>query len=277
MRRYFLLGGGGLLIAFAILFFTPGEHGALCSVAQAQDNPCLEEQATNTALQLDILNIQATGEALQAENANFQATITHLESQGGNAPSVPDTSIDCQPYPITETFDDNSRGISTISQDTGRARIVDGVLELRHSSGRFFVHLPGVCIQDNFYIEVTIQALQYASANYGIAIGNAEQNDYHVFGITKYDNVIMDISDNTRNNTLLDSDYGESFPDSTAGPVRYGLEGRNGIVTSFINGEELDAFPIPFKGDAVALYVGHGTARGGTTIAFDDFTIRLAR
>jgi hypothetical protein len=286
MRRYFVLGIGGILLILAGSILFMGGHNAQCSVASAQDNPCLEQEATNSALQLEVFSAQATSNAVLAENSNLQATITALEAGSAITGTTPNTTMDCEAYPITETFDDNTRGILTISQEGGRARVVDGVLEVRFSGDedRLFVPLPGICAESNFYAEVTMQVLDTGKSsslagNFGLAVGNASQEDYHVFSIGVNKTWMIDIAGQTVNDTLIRSSYDNLIPDDGMAVVVLGLEGRNGIVTMFVNGQEFDALPIPFKGNQFAVYMGFGTPPNfaGATITFDDVVIPSAR
>jgi hypothetical protein len=288
MRQPLLVGLGVVffILVLPILLLGIGYYPS-CPLVSAQDSPCLAQDATIGALQLQVFAAQATGVTFQLTAMNAQPIINALETQvasggGGAVVAAPNTAVGCQPYPIVETFDNNARGISEITQSAGRARVVDGTLEVRYSGNedRLYIPLPGVCVQDNFYIEVTMDAVERGSdyGNFGFAIGNASQNDYHVFSLESGSILIMDFTSQTRNAMLVDGSYGGIIAEGGSAPVRLGVEGRNGVITIFVNDEEYDAYPVPLKGNAVAIYVGASYSLfNGSIIFFDNFTIRSAR
>ena len=278
LRMTFLLV---LLLGLPLLFY---EGGQGCSIASAQDNPCLSQDATISAMQLELLGAQATASAAQLQILELQSTNTALEASSGGAVSVPSTSTTCDPYPISETFDDNARGISTISQEHGRATVADGLLQMRFSSDRedkiLLIPLPNICIETDFYVEADVGAFDFpnvTSGELGIAIGNIELLDYHTFTVRHDEILVRHITGQDVKETLIRSSY-ENFISDDIRIAKLGIEGRNGIITVYVNGTDYEALPLELKGNSVAAYTqSTGFAWGGTLVILDNLVVRSAR
>ena len=287
MKQRILFRTGFLLVLFiglSFLFFGSGQSGS-CSIASAQDNPCLSQDATISAMQLELLGAQATASAAQLENLNLQSTITVLEASGGVVAAIPSTSATCDPYPISETFDDNARGISTISQEYGRATVTDGQVQMRFSGDKggqmLFVQVPGVCMEANFYVELDVAALEFEYSirhgEIGVAIGNIEGLDYHTFAISGPELIIRHIVNQEAQETLVESEYTDFI--SIREPLaKLGLESRNGIITLYVNGTDYEAIPVALNGNSFALYtISRQSGWTGAFVAFDNLIVRTAR
>lgn len=149
-----------LLLSSLPGIWTP--FGSVCT-ASAQDTPCLAQEATISAIQvelqqvafqstLDAMSIQSTLQAATSLNPNAEAlylpTIQFLESELATArasASVSPTQSPGSGTSFAEQFDTNDRGWDLTPRDTGTARISQGQLLVSAKPGNYYgVQIPGV-------------------------------------------------------------------------------------------------------------------------------------
>lgn len=251
-----------VLLALPVLLGS-GMLEPICTLpkAHAQDNPCLAQEATISAMQVSL--VQSTLDAL-----SYQATITALESALEAAgttgvAAAPPTPVPGLPF--VESFDDNSRGWDLTSHDYGVARISQGQLLITANRGVYWHPIPGLQV-DEFYIEATVTANDFAVPGFGV--GNKASGQYHMFvaegrSVSFYD----------QTNRLFETVYDRLY--YVRETFTAGLESTGGLYTLFINGSSTETAQITPYGNQVGILVF--TESGSASAAFDDIVVRPSR
>lgn len=271
-----------VMLFAASLFVLPiilntGTGTSFCEIGgvNAQDNPCLAQDATISAMQvqlqqvqfqatLDAINMQSTLEAVSG-GASVSAeayvpTIEYLESElataradvgsGSAAPGVSGVSF-------TERFDSNDLGWNLLPQQVGAASISQGRLLVSANPGSFYaVEIPGANAE-SIYIESEMISYYQAGTDdersqyIGIAIGDLESGRMHLLlagyethrrsgmrptvNDMRWSIRLYEVNGETR--TLL-FDRPRTMPLWQDGePVSFGFEARNGFYTLFIGSD----------------------------------------
>ncbi len=245
-----------------------------CSLrkANAQDNPCLAQQATITALQG--LLIQST-----LDRTNDQATLTALMSQlhADPAPTVkPAIGL-----PFDDKFADNHTGWDTTTHPTGKATISDNKMTIvTHATQGLSLVIPGLTVGDHFYAEATVtdNSGDNHSARYGFVVGNVDQNDVVSFTVNVESKTVQQV-------TFFDTHPGSAgkLVDSThsgmadpSGPVVIGLEANGNVFTFYLNGKEADAFRLNPAGQQIGITFTNQDG-GDQSASFSEVLVRQSR
>lgn len=248
-----------VVVAFAVMPTTNG----LCPLSvNAQDNPCLEQAATISAMQVAL--IQST-----LDTMNHQATVTAYESalaaqSSGTITTSGTSGVAFVGTEYTETFDDNSRGWALFSLERHNARISQGQLLLY--GDRMFTHIPVPNADpERFFVEANASTRD-GNAYIGFALTNGETTYYLVL----YPNGARGNFMLRQNTTDL---YGTGYNNilNTDSANTIALEARNGLYSFYVNGQLLETVNVERYGYPVSLSGGHGTA------VYDNVTVRADR
>jgi hypothetical protein len=259
-----------LTLALLVVPFT-STSSPLCSLrmANAQDNPCLAQQATISALQG--LLIQST-----LDHSNDQATLAALMSQlhANPAPTVkPAVGL-----PFDDKFADNHNGWDTTTHPTGKATISDNKLTIMaHATQGLSLVIPGLTISDHFYAEATVtdNGGSLTSALIGFVVGNVDKNDVVSFtvDVESKDTQIVTFYDNhpgTAGKLVQSTHPGLADPTK---PVVVGLEANGNVFTFFVNGHEADAVRINPVGQQLGITYTNSDG-GDLAVNFTEVLVR---
>ncbi len=306
---YLVIIGVLLLLLPAIL----GSGNALpfCSgiSVNAQDNPCLAQEATNSAQQIQILELQLT-------NTSLQSTITAYESNSGFIPIV--TNVPGMAgFPFTETFDNNDRGWPLTQNGQGAARISQGQLRISANPGHYFAVVVPELSSEQAYLEADMTNTYSANSApcrndqfVGFVLGDPASDDHYLF-VAGFDEVAGGGWNCLTNRGFTRSDYvfwfvrlyqvngGEPsmlFETPTDilwqsdVPVSLGLEARNGSFNMYINGNQMELAQVTPNSDQIGLVVfASDTERTlyddsyttgyevGSAALFDNLNVRAVR
>src|SRR5215204_2065725 len=182
-------GMGFSLVAVAVLitlFFTsPTQPFCPLSRVSAQDNPCLVQESTITALELQLLQVRGT---MQAQEVSFQSTLAAIESDKELDTEAADEILPGNVL-FADSFDDNSLGWNIFTQEEGRATVNDGILTLQvNPCENVWLLFPNFELPVEFYMETDVLMLQGApgvSVVYvGFGLGDATNGQYHSFAVS---------------------------------------------------------------------------------------------
>jgi len=270
----------------------PGTPACTLQTASAQDNPCLAQDATISALQVEVLGAQAT---MNAQAANYEATIAVMEDgssgdvSGEAAMPAPGNAL------FFDDFDDNETGWSLFSVPEGRVSLADGFMRLNSNPcARLWVPIPDLTVGDEFYAEAEIRlgegTLQSSSGRIlvGFAVGNSSSDQYHAFVISnrrnRPDNVVL--IDTVNQSFIFDTEYNVDLINENA-PVRVGIGYEGGILTLYVEDEAYDAAPVITHGEEIGLFAVSLNVRAddpldclnavSTETYFDNLMVREAR
>jgi len=157
-----------ILLTFSIPFTNT------CSLprANAQINPCLEQEATLSAV--NGLLLQAT-----LDSISYRATISSLESQISSP-----TEIQGSELPFREDFNNNDRGWDILNSVGGVANIIDGQLRMTDAATPAYVlYFPDFEAPQQFYIEMSVKIVEVSEYDLGFWIGDYQAGQYHTFNL----------------------------------------------------------------------------------------------
>lgn len=286
-----------MLLGAPLLFNSINPHCALDGV-NAQDNPCLAQDATISAMNVALL--QAT-----LDTMSYQATITALQNNTGPQATEIASSSSTAVLPFTETFDNNDRGWQLSADDRTSSSFSRGALNLRTSRSDYCsrIAIPNVNNYE-FYLEVDVIAggiddEPVWNAGYiGFVIGqvnsletyddemraylligrDTSRQDWYVYAFN------YNIADEERiilANTLYAREEADVWEVDKS--FKLALEVRNGFYNLFFNDEVVEGFQILPIGDEVGLVICGYSVRGGNGFSetfsarFDNLTVRQSR
>ncbi|MBE2194400.1 MAG: hypothetical protein IAE83_09500 [Anaerolinea sp.] len=243
----------------------------------AQDNPCLAQEATISALKGALL--QATIDGL-----NHQATIVAFQpagnGAGGTAGGTVVTAVPTKPPGVlfTETFDNNNKGWDLRGGKWGSGSLSRGQLLLQAEND----YLVDIWLPDfessNFYVQTEVTTEFIFNIGIGYVIGNSETGKKHFFALNeRYSSVyvsLMDISNDWA--TLLSTEYGqpgELWKENTK--FSLGLEAKNGLYTLYVNGQPTES--VQFRPEGSNLGVAVHSNSGKKSAFFDNIVVRQGR
>jgi len=275
-NRFSIVNSGAFLILLGLFIFATLMGGSVLSPfctlprANAQDNPCLAQEAT-----LSALGLQATIDGL-----NYQATISALESQLSvaavptNAPTIP-----CE-FPLSEDFSTNNCGWELSSDADGAARISQGQLLITANGGmNKHVLTPSVAVGDNFYVQVDVIPRFGTGAAAAIELCETGSTSLcHIFYIRppqQYEAYRLFIGVLNQRTLLFETEYPNLF--NRDQPFTLGLESLNGSYTIYVNGSAMDMAQITPHGSAIGLAVYSSSQSWPAEAFFDNLIIRETR
>jgi hypothetical protein len=212
------------LLALPLLFNTASP---ICPLsASAQDNPCLAQDATISAMQLQMVNMQGT--------------ITALESQ------LQPTSASSLPF--REDFNTNERGWDIVGRTDGSAAITNQKLNLSVAANSSFVLLvPELTIPEDFYAEVEVDGNVSVGNNIGFWVGDYASNQYHLFLMNGYYLTFRD-----KNVDIFKIDL------RGANKMTLAIEALQGVITFYLDGVPYSPTAITPYGNQIGLYAENG-------------------
>gem|GEM_PF-3912200 len=234
-----------LVFVVPILFLEFGGETAknFCglSSANAQDNPCLVQDATISALEGALL--QAT-----IDTIDHQATVVALQSAPQVVPPQGDSGSAVAPQnvpglPFVDNFDDNSSGWALTDGNymNGDQLII---------ANNFDLYVP-ISIPDNFYVElnffhqdyprVTIKWGQVAEGTYNQCYFDVRSNYCTSLAAAGSTQLITNV------NSLVRARENQTVS----------IEHQNGDTRLYVNGEMLGFFQSQFEGDQLVI-TGNG-------------------
>lgn len=271
-----LIVGSGLLVGGYMLVPASDPLGMCTDAASAQDNPCLAQDATISALE---------GQLLQAtiDSINHAATVTAF--QNGD-PSMDTTEgedlLGFRPLlPYTETFENNDRGWQLYVSEQSAVRLSQGQLALSSSPGNYvFVPVPQVA-SDGFYIEAQVEpAINTGWIGYGI--GNFDANDlvnlqaqFLVFrkpGTRSSAQVrVYDLSDGDLDLLyIMDVDVLQQV--GVGDSYSLGIELLDDLSTLYVNDDPVQTIPSDYGNQVAIAYF-----ENGYPYLIDNLSVRAAR
>ena len=167
------------ILVLNILF--PETQCSLRGLTQAQSNPCLEQEATITALELRNLSLEATMSAMSAVSATEAAAPEQKPTD--NAPVASASSF-------TERFDNNNRGWNLSAGDNYSVSLSRGSLNLtaRRTGQCVSALIPNVNINSVVRVEVdvvsqgTLNVYNSGFVGFRIADESGEDRTYMLLG-----------------------------------------------------------------------------------------------
>jgi hypothetical protein len=263
MRRkpHIILLASALTLTLTALFFGFPSPEPLCTLpkANAQDNPCIVQDATLTSL-----GLQAT-----IDGMNYRATISAFETQvstlSGGSPSE---------LPIREDFNNNDRGWELANRQGVLALIEDGQLKITLADNSMRVLLvPDVTVGENFYAELRLAAdargfFDGSRGGIGIWIGDVLTDRYHIFAVSEAEAARF-----FDGMTVIENAGSYAQYSLRAGDV-IGLEAREGEFTLYYNDDVQITTTLTPYGNDIGLYIG---SRGAGSVFIDTFLLRETR
>ncbi len=145
-----------------------------CPIASAQDNPCLAQDATISALQIERSQLKGMISDLQT-----QVAALHPNSVATAAPQTGFT-------PFREDFNNNDLGWAVGGTSDGAVEIRNGTLTLTASEDRTLVtFVPNIQVTGDFYIEMQLNNTSFPFGfEIGFWQGDYVRNTYHTFAGT---------------------------------------------------------------------------------------------
>lgn len=246
--------------------------------ASAQDNPCLAQEATISALKGALLQATIDGLNHQATVAAFQAA---GNGAGGAAGGAAVTAVPTNPPGVlfTETFDNNDKGWNLRGGDWGSGSLSRGQLRLQANGNyRVDIWLPGFAASD-FYIQTEVTSGFTYGTRIGYVIGESA-GKYNLFGVHINDSgwwvQLVEVFDDGA--TLLDAKYSELWKENTKFTI--GLEAKNGLYTLYVNGQPTESVQFRPAGSELGLSL-KGYTYGFTDpkkyAFFDNIIVRQGR
>jgi hypothetical protein len=258
----------------ATIFVLPGTlvtsngQTSFCGLsnASAQNNPCLPQEATISALQVENISLQATMTSMQATMSAIQSGVQPNPQEPGPAPvaSVPG-------LPFYDDFSNNDNGwqLTSGASITQGELVVTGVRESNN-----FVTLPGIHA-NTFYLEVSVWG-KGDGPQWGIALGDLsgqEGSAYYHFGY-HYDNYLY-VEDSTLEwpcEMIWKADF---YPSQT--PTRIALHLQNGQLEIFVDGELFTIIQVAPRGNQIGLGVADEYKNRDTIAHFDNLEVRASK
>jgi hypothetical protein len=242
-------------LTLTALFFGFPSPEPLCTLpkANAQDNPCIVQDATISAMQLAL--VQSTLDSL-----NYQATISALQTQVVSQPGGGTTAEGVSSLPFREDFNNNDRGWDVTARSDGVAEIKSGHLLIRDTvESPFVVLIPDLLLPDNFYFEAKMKVIDVSWFGVGLWLGNDNTNQYHTFFVG-YDGIdqgvkVLDGLSTIRETSL---DLISTFTPGTDNTLA--LEVSDGIYSLYINGEVVVSESLQPYGPQIGILVDYGNA-----------------
>lgn len=277
-----------LIFAISALFlFVPSMNDSFCPLStSAQDNPCLAQEATSSALQLELLAARAT---LTSQEIAYQSTIAALESRINSGVAVA-TDLPSSDQPdissnilFSDKFD-SAGGWNLFSTPQGRADLQNGnLLITANSCEAYWATIANFEVPTDFYIEAQVKLVSNDS---DIGVGFAQGSDEttaHYFTVGRnggYAASTIRFRDGLQDDPIFISEYSANFL-SADDFITIGLEANSGIYTMFINNRPYDMAPISPYGDLIGLVVSSRSpsicaAADPETAIFDAVEVRLA-
>gem|GEM_PF-3425586 len=244
-----------LTIPVFVGLFMPSSYCSI-SVANAQDNPCLAQDATITAqeftifqLQTDNTNLSAANTDLMTENQALQAIIDTYEADGITPIDPLDDSA--SGFPFIETFDNNNNGwqlVAGTSLTGGELLLNDG------ASDWGCIDLP-IRVPDSFQLDVDVRDnANDEGEGFYFAFGDFDQNTYHTIEWSRAYNPHTDIFiyDSGADSTILSLDNITGSIDYDIAS-RIGFAYKNGQVEIYRDGVLLTTTNLTSYGNQFAL------------------------
>lgn len=272
-RTHFLPLSITTLLILATLFVLPlilgdSREAGICTLPRisAQDNPCLSQDATISALQVEVLQAQATNVALQS-------TVVALEAQaptnGGGA-----NTISVAGLPYEDDFSTN-RGYVLTSDAQGAVRLSQGQILISANRGESKSFLiPEVTVGDNFYAQVDITFPDGYRSWVGIILCDNEMNvSCHLFYLEfgQFSDRFIGIEDQGTN--LFSTAYPRIVAEGEA--FTFGVEANNGSYTIYVNGQATETSNLIPYGGTLGFLVG--TLYEEPRAFFDNLVVREIR
>ena len=252
--KTFVTLASALVITLVAVFILPAVNTLpVCkiNVANAQDNPCLAQEATISALENSVLRLEATNVALQS---TVDANQTPLSGD----------------FPFREDFNTNERGWDILDRNEGTAFVQDGALSVVVNDRESFNFLvPDLILRDEYYLEADmfIDTPGYGTSGIGFWIGDYVSNRYHKFilasnGVRFYDgqNIIAEVQRGMPSNGFI-----------------LALESYEGVYTLYVDGEPMLAEPITPYGNQIGIVVESYGTGGSKAASVDTLIIRETR
>jgi hypothetical protein len=259
-----------LIAAGGVLFFAASDSNSTTCRVSAQDNPCLAQDATITALELELLRAQQ-------QITNDQATITALQVIGSAPEPAAGNAL------FTETFDNNDRGWQLPNSVSSAIRLSQG--KLLFSSNDYYIYSQVPALDsDSYSVEAEVTPLVLSVNGYGrlmlvgFAVGDFETT-YQYILIGRYDQQsdpfvrVVLATEQRFADILFETPYpdlADAFQDGV--PLTVRLELRNGLVTLYVNGVQTESIPAEY-GNQVGLGYYADQDDNGTSAAFDNVTV----
>jgi len=291
MKKPLMFVAGLVLMSVASLAFTfftspSGSRCTLVESANAQDNPCLAQEATISALQFQNLSLQATMAAMSAQSS----------TQGGGGVAAQPTAV-MAGLPLTETFDNNDRGWRLFSNEDYSVTLSRGTLALSNLDNNVYIssYIPNLDVSE-FYIDVEVTPsgggnttdINIGYIGFSILANTARnirtQTDFLV-GRDEWNGDWYVITHRfTYDGDRVNGErVGRTLYSRSAQPVwrvgetvNLGFEARNGLYTLYINGESVESLPNISGIYAIGLAYTSGTHYTGSA-RFDNLTARQSR
>lgn len=278
-----------LVILILPLILHDGTSNLLCPIpASAQGNPCLEQEATISALQVVLL--QSTLDAI-----NSAATITALEttvaqlSADGQASANTSTSQQqtAAGLPFFETFENNNKGWDLRSEGNISATISNQSLLLSAYNRSFVrVAVPGIRAE-NFYLEADVAVRSIARDQcFGVWVGTERMASpsFHMVvicqrGFTSDGNSTVRLFEyvDNRLTQLSSTQYDQLWSPNSV--FTLALEAQNGFYLLYLNDEPIEGFGFTPHGDyfGFSAYDMERLIRNPVSVSFDNVTVRSSR
>jgi hypothetical protein len=245
------------------------------SIANAQDNPCLAQEATISALQLEVLQAQSTSVALQS-------TVSAYELMNTSNPS-PSETISSEVL-FFDTFSDNSRGWSFGATEQGAASLSQGRLRLSANPDQTLtLQFPEPLLADEFYVQLDVIPDWVCSGWFGIGLTDPTRaNPDKIFFVGTNATGLCAGDRNVRFNTGQNIDFRiryerDSFWSEGGQIISVGLEFQGGLLSLYMNGEQTESIGISEYGEYLALAVESASPYYTSSTAFDNIEVRQRR
>jgi len=199
-----------------------------------------------------------------------------------NAPSIPGISADAPlaPPPLLEDdFADSDSGWGTGTDSDSAVEYEDGVLRMTAFRDYYFTwSTPDDVDYEDVHIEVTVNN-ESPDTRLGFGVICHQQvvdSSFHYFVATTEGDYAIARAEIAQDDVFLTND--DDWADSDAIPVgassyRIGADCRQGELTMYVNGQEVDSVSDPtFTEGGVGLFLWSGELPSGV-ISYDDFVM----
>lgn len=292
-----------LLLVPLIFQLSPGGGSCLIDQTNAQENPCLAQEATLSAVQLsyqqvafdatvDAINYQSTVESLENNNENLIATVDAqqvlIDNQASVVSSTPSNlSVG---LPFSDTFDDNRNGWDLLQAQGGSISFSGDKLAVTADPyEEVVIEVPNVILESDFYAEVQVELESVARGGWisrtaqrmmvGFALGN--DNDTHKFVVGPGEGCCYYMEDAIQFVRIIDNQeevISRSYADRvsiTNQSFTLGLRAQRGLYSVFIDGVATESVTLFTHGSRLSLIVLSSGDEEGTAY-FDNLEIQEA-